>query len=327
MIKETARRLLRLLRDRPEGATKEHMMQEMEVSAPTIQRALTWLRDHCDSPVAFDRTRYRWVLQDAHFTLPLSDPEPEDLSAVMFAEALLAPFADREILQRVRRLAEQMDNEIREQGSDAKQSITRPGALTATVTTASPREQVVLPTILRSLGKGVVRVRYDSPWSENPHPRYHEIEPWQLRVHDGVVYLRAYSRTAGEARSYRVGQIVEAEAAPELNPVMPTPPAQQIWGDEDPAFGIDHDRPDHARLVIAGPVARWVNSMIWHPRQEDRWLEEGQVLERRLPYRSCRELARRLLSLGDAVRQIDPPALREQVRSHAAGLAHQLGGM
>ena len=92
---------------------------------------------------------------------------------------------------------------------------------------------------------------------------------------------------------------------------MPT--GKALWGNEDPAYGIDHDRPDVAVLRIRGPVARWVHSMQFHPSQQDTWIVDGELLERRVAYGSCREFARRVLSIIDAVESIEPAALREQV--------------
>lgn len=317
--------LLRHLRDNPGGASKEELAKVADVSHPSIQRALTWLRDACDSPVEFDRGAGRWVLRDPHFTLPLTDPEPGDLSAVMFAEALLAPFADEEITQRLRRLAEQMDAEIRDRGQAPLEKGARPGSLVATLTTGSRTNPQILAVLFGAVGKQVVQIRYASPWSPGGGSRIHDVEPWQLRLHDGNMYLRAFSRTHGEARSFRVAQIEGAEIIEGLQPRAAVPPPDRIWGDHDPAFGIDEDRPATAVLRIRAPMARWVHHNLWDPGQSDTWIEDGELLERRVDYRSCRELARRLLSLGDALVAIEPAELREAVVHHARAITSQLG--
>ena len=324
LVKDTARTLLRHLRDHPTGASKDELAQVAGVSHPSIQRALTWLREHCDSPVEFARASGRWVLRDPHFTLPLTDPDPEDLAAVMFAEALLAPLADEEITARLRRLAEQMDAEIRDRGRSPRAAGARPGSLVATVTTASRSDPAVLSVLFAAVGKHVVQIRYASPWSDSAAARVYDVEPWQLRLHDGAMYLRTFSRSHGEARSFRVAQIEAAERIAELEPRAPVPAPERIWGDHDPAFGIDEDRPGTAVLHIRAPTARWVQHNVWDPGQRDRWLEAGQLLERRVAYRSCRELARRLLSLGDALVHVEPEALRAAVHGHAAALATAL---
>ena len=336
LVKSTARTILRYLRAHPDGATKEDLCAHTSVSSPSMQRSLTWLRDVCDSPLEFDRRSGLWRLSDGHFSLPLSDPDPEDLSAVMFAAALLNPIADEEITHRVRRLAEQMDAEIRERVGNTASGNPRVGTMIATVTTASPTDPEVLTVLLASVGRSVVEIGYESPWSSprkshdnetTPRRRRHEIEPWQLRVHDGALYLRAWSRTHDEARSYRVAQIRSAHALEQLATKHTMPAPDRIWGDEDPAFGIDHDRPGIATLHVRGGVARWMHSLRWDPGQEDQWLQDGELLVRRLPYRSCRELARRLLSLGGAIESIEPPELRDEVLDHARQLVANMGGM
>jgi predicted DNA-binding transcriptional regulator YafY len=323
LVKDTARVLLRHLREHG-GATKEELAKVADVSYPSIQRALTWLRDACDSPVEFDRGAGRWVLRDPHFTLPMTDPDAQDLSAVLFAEALLAPLADEEITARLRRLAEQMDAEIRERGRAPSEGA-RPGTLVATLTTGSRTDPGVLSVLFGAVGKRVVQIRYASPWSRDGGSRIHDIEPWQLRLHDGNMYLRAYSRTHKEPRSFRVAQIEGAEIVEGLSPREAVPAPEKIWGDHDPAFGIDEDRPGTAVLRIRAPVARWVHHNVWDPGQQDVWIEEGELLERRVAYRSCRELARRLLSLGDALELIEPEELRETVAAHARILVERFG--
>ncbi|PRP90496.1 hypothetical protein ENSA5_64110 [Enhygromyxa salina] len=322
LVKETARVLLRHLREHG-GATKEELAKVADVSHPSIQRALTWLRDHCDSPVEFDRAAGRWVLRDPHFTLPLTDPDAQDLSAVLFAEALLAPLADEEITARLRRLAEQMDAEMRERGRAPSEGA-RPGTLVATLTTGSRTDPSVLSELFGAIGKRVVQIRYASPWSAAGGSRIHDVEPWQLRLHDGNMYLRAYSRTHREPRSFRVAQIEGAEVIEGLEPRESMPTLDKIWGDHDPAFGIDEDRPGTAILRIRAPVARWVAHNVWDPGQDDTWIEDGELLERRVAYRSCRELARRLLSLGAALESIEPQELREAVLDHAKTMVERL---
>ena len=321
LIKDIARQILRYLRKTPWGASKERLCNETGVSAPSIQRALTWLRDHCDSPLDFDRSESRWILRDPHFTLPLSDPEPDDLNAVLFAEALLGSIADEDITARLRRLAEQMDSEIRESPQSAD-SI-RHDAVIATITTASHEDPKVLNTLLKSVGKHSIRIRYRSPWSEKADSKTHLLEAWQLRVHDGSIYMRAWSPEHQQARSYRVAQIEEAEPV-QTGSRQPLPPQSLIWGPRTLAFGIDHDRPDTAIIQIRSPTARWVQQNIWHSTQKDRWIEDKKVLERTLPYHSCRELARRLLSLGKDLIAVHPPALKDELRSHLKALQAQL---
>lgn len=138
---------------------------------------------------------------------------------------------------------------------------------------------------------------------------WQEIEPWELRVHDGAVYLRAWARGPAEARTFRLAHIEAVEDAEGSR----RPPPSDVWGDESPAFGIDRDRPGTAVIRLRGAVARWVARIVWHPDEKDIWIEPGELLERTVAYRSCREMARRLASVLDGVESIAPVQLRDEV--------------
>ena len=73
-------------------------------------------------------------------------------------------------------------------------------------------------------------------------------------------------------------------------------------------------------------MARWIGNMVWDAGQEDRWIEPGELLERKVPYHSCRELARRLLSIVDGLESIEPAELREEVVSDARAFLLRIDG-
>ncbi|MCA9690630.1 MAG: WYL domain-containing protein [Nannocystaceae bacterium] len=321
-MQETARVVLRYLRDHPDGATKDELSRHAGVAAVTTQRALKYMRETWDAPLQFRHGTKHWLLLDRGFTLPLTDPEPEDLNAVVFAAALLAPVADEDLNNRVSRLIEQMDAAVEESRAHTDSKM-RPRSVTATVTTGTTLDSRLVSKLVTAIGKSVVRIEYDSPWSGTR--KSHDLEPWQLRIHDGAMYLRAYSRTTGGPRSFRVAQIIHARVLPGETPREPVPPRHTLWGNEDPGYGIDSDRPGVATLRIRGGVARWVRNMQWDAGQEDRWIEEGDLLERRVPYNSCREFARRLLSIVDGLEGIEPAELREEVISRTRGFLERVG--
>ncbi len=321
LVEDTGRAILRYLRSHADGASKGDLAKTCRVSEVTIQRALNWLRDVADAPVEYTKDARRWSLLDRSFTLPLSDPSSDDLSAVVFAGAVLAPLGDEKLNGRIRRLIEEMDQRIR--GENTTRGRMRQGSVVATVTTATPVDPRVVTILSGALAKQVVRIHYTSPWQNTE--RHYEVEPWQLRVHDGAMYLRAYSRTTRGTRSFRVAQIDSAQVLDGVPSEQSVPPRHEMWGEGDPAFGIDQDRPGTATVRIRGGVARWIASAQWHPHQEDRWIEEGELLERKVAYRSCREFARRLLTVGAGLESVEPAALRGEVRAHARQLLQALG--
>lgn len=329
-VHRAAQVILRWLRANPEGGTKAMLSEAAaeasrspnaeRISMVTVQRALIWLRDQQDAPIVFERPSMHWRLTDPSFSLPLFDPVPRDLQAVLFASSLLEPVADPDLAARLRRLVEEMDQRVRDSGTPL---VLRSGTVTATISQGQPVDPEVLEVLLAAIGRGVVSFEYASPWSRGPAdpPRVYDVEPWQLRIHDNRVYLRGYTRNRNAPRSFRVALMSQIRRHPTLRPSATVPPADQLWDDGDPAFGIDHDRPDVGVVVLEGPVARWAALERWHDEQVDRWLDPQQRLERTVPYASCREFARRLMSVADGLTSIEPPALRQQVASLAASAA------
>jgi predicted DNA-binding transcriptional regulator YafY len=309
---------LRYLRDHGGRATKATLADHCGCSVLTVQRALDWLRDDHQAPVVFDRSSNEWTLARLDFSLPLFDPSLDDLAAVTFAAELLAPVVGQELNDRIERVREAMDWHVRK---DQRSLAPRNSAVTATITSGQQVEPRVVSTLLGAARRNVVRIRYASPWLNSVHT--YEVEPWQLRIHDGTWYLRAWSRTSSGARTFRVVQIQACELLDGLTPLHTAPPAAELWGDD--GLGVDEDRPDIAVVEIRGPFARWVAYDSWHPAQVDEWLEQGELLRRTVRYRSCREFARRLLSLGDALGRVEPAALRGELAAHAAALMASQG--
>ncbi len=317
------------LRAVPAGLTKLQLVNKIEHTSPqTVQRVLTDLKG--EGVIERDARSNAWHLCDRSFSLVLKAPQQDDLHALQLAAALLGSVADETLRARLVRLTEELDEQGRASASCAS-SASYAGALAcdgaaATVTSATRTDTAVLRKLLMAVRRGPVRIAYVSPWrSPNEASDSRVVEPWQIRIHDGSAYLRAWDRQAGEARTFRVAQIrrvvdaVTTAALGAMTSRRPVPPPERLWGDADPALGIDMDRPDVARVQIGGPVARWLGPIIWHPKQEDRWLRPDALLERVVPYRSCREMARKVLSVIDAVEDIEPTALRLEVENGIRG--------
>lgn len=301
----------------PRGATKAELVATIgNTSAVSVQRALTELRGEThEAPIECTGRDRRWRLLRP-FGMPLDAPDREDLVAVLIAQAILEPLADGELKERIERLVVDLDERVRRFAPEgALGSLPSRASVSATLTLGTPVGAGILRVLLATCRRRVLRILYDSPWKPPEEGRRtYDIEPWAVRVHDGAVYLRAWGREAEAPRTFRVAQI-ESVSELDVDRCGRVPTNDQIWGDDHPAFGIDRDRPGTARIRLRGPVARWVAHVIWHPAQVDRWSEdcEGHVLERTVKYRSCRELARRLASVIDAVVGVQPRELADEL--------------
>ena len=306
---EVKARVLQLLAAAPEGKTKAELVTGIgSTSLPTVQRCLTDLKD--EGVVHIDRSTNRWTLVDPEYRLSLDAPEADDLQAVLIAEALLGALMDDELRSRLRSLAERLDERIHQRDTQAP-SIVRT-AVEVSFTSATPVRPEVLNALLRAVRSDVVQICFTSPWSSEER-KLRTIEPWALRLHDSCWYVRAYDRKHGEPRTFRLAHIHRVSHAPDSgDPIGEVPPAELVWHGGDPAFGIDHDRPGTATVVLRNPIARWLSHVVWHPDQDDNWLSHD-LLQRSVPYSSVREFARTLRAFADGVVTIAPTELRDAV--------------
>lgn len=317
--------ILRYLQKHPKGATFHDLVAALEqaqlkhTSAITARRALDFLRDYQDAPIFTDESSNTWELDDASFSMPMIDPSQADLTSVIFAAATLGPLAPPQTRERIERLVEMMDATVRGRGEGPETGRT---SLTASLTTGMPVDADTVSLLASACSaSGVVEITYYSPWSDE-RKRY-VVEPWQLRIHDGTMYLRGYSRAAKAARTFRVVQIEGLRRLVDEPAIGARPPGHAMWGGDD-GVGVDDDRPDTAVIRIGGAYARWVELECWDASQHDAWSPDGSVLERRVEYRSCREFARRLLSLGDGLLSVAPAALEQEVTAHLERLHARL---
>lgn len=300
---------LRLL-SAPEPVTRRQVARRAGTSEVTAKRALEWLRD-VGADIRYHAADRGWRLHSP-FALPYLDPVIEDLQAAMTAAGLLEALGLREAATRAWAAFGELDVKL----NHGARGRLRRGALAVFQTSAMLGDPRWVLDLLRAARRQVVRVVYCSPWRGDVVE--HVFEPWQVVLHDGVLYVRGYSRTRKGIRTFNLAHVRRLWAVPGLA----TAPVQQLGAGDDLRLGIDEDRPGVAALRFRGGAARWVAGLRWHPAQRDEWDEADVVLRRTIPYRSCRELARRLATVADGLVEVEPPALADELEQLLlAGLA------
>ena len=291
------------------GMSKRELVAASNTSPSTVQRVLDELRDSYDGRIVCFGKAKRWRL-DAPLAMPLEAPGKNHLLALRVAEAIFASMADASLSEHIATFVEGVDEQVRRRVPGSELLMHK--AMNATLTLGTRTDPDIFGRLATACRRKTVKIRHASPWRPKA-VKWKEIEPWALHLHDGAVYLRAWAIAAKAPGKFRLADIqaleeLDAAAVPTRQPV----PAD-IWAEERDAYGIDRDRPGVAVIRLRGGVARWVSSIIWHPTQRDVWLEPDELLERTIPYRSCRELARRLASVIDGIESIEPKALFDEV--------------
>ncbi|MBL4683732.1 MAG: WYL domain-containing protein, partial [Nannocystaceae bacterium] len=215
-------RVIRLLQVHPEGLTKAELVAKIGTTPETSQRVLTGLR--LDGTLVRDTKSNVWSLVDPGFSEPLDNPQPQDLEAVLLAEALLGPVADSALRERLRRLAEGIDDRLRSEKLPTRKRYPTMAreAVAATLSFSTRIDTKVLSRLLRSVRREVVQLRYYSPWDDVESTRV--VAPWQIRLLDGVFYLRCWDLEAKEPRTLRVVHILSVSSIPNAGrPEVPVP--------------------------------------------------------------------------------------------------------
>lgn len=297
--------------------TLEQLCQGAHVSRGTMKRALVVLRQrHPTAAVSYSGRERAWTLGNEKFQLALSYPDVRHLVALTAVADLLQQLSLPEIADSARGLLEQLGAKFsdRERGPAF-----HPEALRVVQhSTVVPKMRHFL-SIVQQTRKGVLQIDYYSPWEDRAE-RY-VVEPWQVALINGVLYLRGWARERG-LREFRMATIKHVVVKEGARPTVKVPGV--LWPHEL-GFGTDDDRPGDAELLFEGPVARWLRSSRWHPTQRDEWVASSSALRRWMRYRSCRELARFLAQYADGLVSVEPRELRDELIKHFARGLENLG--
>lgn len=300
-----------------EGLSRSELVALIPDTSPrSIQRAVDDLRAKHNAQLTCFGRLHRYRL-DASLPLPLDAPNAEDLVAFIYLLGLAKPILSPAAYARIEAAVEELD--ARARVHHPATDLPSANVLTASYSHASRVDPRLVGHLLLACRRKTVRIHYESPWQDTPGAQAHDIEPWAIHVSDATHYVRAWSIDRKHPRTFNCAFIHSLEALADA-PVRQRVPAKP-WAKDGIAFGVDGDRPGIAVVRFAGAVGRWVASMRWHPEQRDRWIEPRQLLERTVPYHSCREMTRHLAQYLDGIASIESVALRAELAAHVAHAA------
>lgn len=287
------------------GITSQELLAAIgpdRTSSRSIQRAIDDLRtiDGADLVATGKIRRWRF-LSTLHL---LEAPTPKALRALLRLHAHSRPLLADDENEAITTMLEEFDARARNHAPAAE--LPMPNVLTSSFTHATQTDPTIFTRLLLACRRKTMRMLYASPWLDTPVAAWHDIEPWAIHIHDTTHYLRVWSITLNEPRTFNLAHIQALEDVTGAPPRRPVPKKPWPTGS---AFGIDSDHPGIAVVRLRGPVARWQKTETWHPAQSDDWREDKQLLERTLPIHSRREFTRFLGTFADAIVAIGPPEL------------------
>jgi predicted DNA-binding transcriptional regulator YafY len=273
----------------------------------TIYRDIRALEDELGMPI-FQAGRGRYGIEKKYFLPPLRLTLPE--AVVLFlASRLIARWSDeydQAVVSAFTKLADLLPQPIARHVAATMLNVGR----------ADPNEPFTrnFAHVAQAWADGrVIEFDYE-PATEGAERRRARVRPYFLEPDAAgrSVYLIGFDETVGAMRTYKVERIRSSTL---------TADRYQIPDDFDPdrwlahSWGIwssDTTEVAEVQLRFDASVAHRVRESIWHRSQQLTELSDGRI-EMRLSVAGIVEIRPWILSWGDAVEVLEPPALREVV--------------
>lgn len=293
--------------------TRKELQEKLGVSWATLKRDLLYMKDRLHAPIIFDRDLggYRFEKEapriGPQYELPGLWFSAEEIHALLTMQHLLANLDTggllgphiQPLLARLSGLLGTADNPAEEVERRIK------------IETVGARQfhldhfQAVGSALLRR--KRLV-IRYHARGSDETTER--EVSPQRIVYYRDNWYLDAWCHLREGLRAFSVDAIQYAEILDKRAKDVAEKRLNDVLGS---GYGIfSGDEVSWATLVFSPERARWVASERWHPKQENRFLEDGSY-ELRIPYADDRELIMDILKYGADCQVVAPEPLRKRV--------------
>jgi proteasome accessory factor B len=281
----------------------------------TVYRDIRALEEELDVPV-FQAGRGRYGIDRKFFLPPLRLSVPEAI-VLFLASRLIARWSDQydaAVVSAFTKLADALP-----------QPIARHVAATMlAVGEHDPNEPFTrtFSTVARGWAEGrVVELTYDPGTGQEKRTR---VQPYALEPDAALrsVYLIGFDEPADAMRTYKVERIRSATLTQDRYEIPesfdPDRWLANSWG----IWSSDSTPSERVRLRFDSSVAHRVREAIWHRSQELVELEDGGV-ELTVTVAGIVEIRPWILSWGDGVEVLEPPALRDAVAVAVARAATQ----
>jgi predicted DNA-binding transcriptional regulator YafY len=290
-------------------ATARSIAAQLEVSARTIRRDISYMRDRLHAPIAFDSRRNGFHYTDPSFRLNLLQLSEGELLALFVAEQVLRQYRGTPYGGHLERAFAKITAALTDPVSVDAAKLAQTLSFR---TSAGPLSEL---TALETLTTAILQRRrlvIDYWTASRDSMNRRTVDPYHLTSIDGQYYLVAYCHTRKAFREFKADRIREITQT-------------ETTFDRDPAFDVnaflgsalavlrgDGKTEHHIRLRFTGAAVRYVPERLWHPSQKLETTPDGAlIVEFTLSHLG--EAARLVLSWSPDCEALDPTELRAQV--------------
>ena len=302
--------LHRILKAARYPVTVKRLQDELECSRATAYRDLAFLRDALMAPIMGDgEAGFRYDPHEGErFELPGLWLNSEELHALLATQQLLGRTGGGVLSSALAPLQQRIEKLLEEHAPGKRWPVERIRVIPHRSRTMD--EQVFRIVCSAVLERNQLSFEYRARSTDEKTRR--TVSPQRITHYRGNWYLDAYDHDREALRSFSVDRIATAR--------MQDAPARDVPDNElndhlAGSYGIFSGAPKGtATIVFNAKIARWVADEHWHSQQQDRFLPDGRF-ERKVPYSAPRELLMDILHYGPDAEIVEPPALREQMKS------------
>ncbi|NMF91053.1 helix-turn-helix transcriptional regulator [Aromatoleum petrolei] len=311
------RDIVAILEARKHPVPRDVLLNELDVSLATFKRDIEVLRDQFQAPITWlpgEAGRERgYVLEDKGWSsgklgLPRAWFTSSEIHALLMIDTLASHIAPGLLTEHLQPLITRITLAL-SAADDTPEDIRSRIQILASAARrrdAAHFENVAQATVRRNC----LEILYFTK-SRNERNR-RVVSPQRLIHYKENWYLVAWCHKAEGPRVFALDGVEEAKVLKEPAVEADKAAIDAMVGKD---FGIysGGDR-KWAKLRFSALQARWVEAEVWHPEQTASVQEDGSlVLE--VPYSDPRELLLDVLKFGPEAEVLEPPELREEVRS------------
>ncbi|MEY4862450.1 MAG: hypothetical protein RLZ51_545 [Pseudomonadota bacterium] len=307
MKTERAIKITNLLQGR--RVTPKHvLLEELQVSWPTLKRDLAYLRDRMNCPVEFDRElngyRLRKTPDQTMHTLPGLWFTESELYGLLMSHQLLSELDTGGTLSaRIQPVMERIQNILGTDEATSRELIGR-------VRIISAHRRPVKTASFELIGEALVtrrRVRMTYRTRARNASTERDVSPQRLVHHRNTWYFDAWCHKSDSLRRFAIDAIERATLLQDEARVVSV---QEVSQAMDGGYGIYAGAPSYwARLRFTAQAAQWVSQEEWHPGQEGAWQTDGSFILK-VPVAHDTEFIMDVLRHGDQVQVLEPESLR-----------------
>lgn len=312
-------RMMRMLASR--SVTIKELADEFQVSPRQIRRDLIRLEAQ-GHPLSkeLDGAEGWWSLPLGYKGLPPITISPDELLSLHLAKSQLQYLEGTPFLTELDRVLEKMQAGLPAKTVNHLERIVHVFHPLQRGRRGYAKQGAVLTNLRKALLLQLtVTLHYCKAGSLRKHP--YVIDPYQLLLYQGGLYVRGFSHTAGAMRTFAVERIKQVDLLGDRFEIPQAFLSEDIGAR---SFGLIDEDPHRVRIQFSREVAYQIRERQWHPTQKLTRQKNGSVILT-LEAGGFAEMASWILSWGPQAKVLEPPKLVTLVKRELAKATRRYG--